>query len=202
LVVTIRHFFFSLPPPLLPHSDFMKSLATARKSLIRSWKLSRRSTMTRPWWECSYMRLSKGKIWERATAAADQKNLTATVSIAYIAVKVENDHQEIVMKLAQAHDVSVETVHATLHKDLPLLGSWPAERSNCFTRRWRRSLGDHSDNRHSFLTISDNVLNVDWSAGCKKQASWHQPQSGGLPVGAGGGTKNGAATNFAKAFWQ
>ncbi len=59
--------------------------------------------------------------------------------------------------------------------------------------------GDHSDDRHSFLTISDNVLNVGGSAGGKKQASRHQPQSGCLPVGAGGGMKNGAAANFAEA---
>jgi hypothetical protein len=42
--------------------------------------------------------------------------------------------------------------------------------------------GDHSDDRHSFLTILDNVLNVGGSAGGKKIASWHQTQSGGLPV--------------------
>ncbi len=50
--------------------------------------------------------------------------------------------------------------------------------------------GDHSNDRHSFLTISDNVLNVGGLAGGEKQASRHQPQSG-LPEGAGGGTKNG-----------
>jgi hypothetical protein len=77
------------------------------------------------------------------------------------------------MKFAQAHDLSVKTVHATLHKDLPLSGSWPAERSNCFTRRRRRSAiqnvpGDQSDDLHSFLTILDNVLNVDGSAGGQK----------------------------------
>jgi hypothetical protein len=62
--------------------------------------------------------------------------------------------------------------------------------------------GYHSDDRHSFLTISDNVLNVGGSAGGKKQASRHQPQSGGLPVGAGGDTKNGAAANFSEALRQ
>jgi hypothetical protein len=62
--------------------------------------------------------------------------------------------------------------------------------------------GDHSDDRHSFFTISDNVLNVGGSARGKKQASQHQPQSGGLPVGAEGGTKNGATANFAEALWQ
>jgi hypothetical protein len=69
------------------------------------------------------------------TVAADQRNFTATVSIADIAAEVENDRQESVMKLAQAHDVSVKTVQATLHKDLMLSGSRPAERSNFFTRR-------------------------------------------------------------------
>ncbi len=99
--------FLSLPPPILHYSDFMKSLVTARKSLIRSRKLSRRSTMTRLRQERSYKRSSKGKIWERAAAAACQRNRTPTVSIAGIAAEVENDHRESVMKLAQAHDVLV-----------------------------------------------------------------------------------------------
>ncbi len=68
-------------------------------------------------------------------AAVDQRNFTATVSIADIAAEVENDRRESVMNLAQAHDVSVKTVHATLHKDLPPSGSRPAERSNFFTRK-------------------------------------------------------------------
>ncbi len=67
--------------------------------------------------------------------AADQRNFTAIVSIADIAAEVEKDRRESVTKLAQAHDVSVKTVHATIHKDLPLSGSQPAERSNCLTRR-------------------------------------------------------------------
>jgi hypothetical protein len=58
--------------------------------------------------------------------------------------------------------------------------------------------GDHSDDRHSFLTIWDNVLNVGGLARGKKQASRHQPQSGGLPVGVGGGTKNALMANFAE----
>jgi hypothetical protein len=62
--------------------------------------------------------------------------------------------------------------------------------------------GDHSDDCHSFLTISDIVLNVSGLAGGKKQASRHQPQSGGLPVGAGGGKKNDAPANFAEALRQ
>jgi hypothetical protein len=62
--------------------------------------------------------------------------------------------------------------------------------------------GDHSDDRHSFLTISDNLLNFGGSAGGEKQASQHQPQSGDLPVGAGRGTKNGTAAKFAEALWQ
>ncbi len=59
-------------------------------------------------------------------AAADQRNLTATVSIGNIAAEVRMI-VENVMKLTQVHVVSVKTVHATLHKDLPLSGSWPAE---------------------------------------------------------------------------
>ncbi len=78
--------------------------------------------MTRPWWERSSKGLSKGEIWDQAAAAADQRNLTSTKSIADIAAEVENDSQESGMKLAQSHDVLVKTVHATLHKDLPEVG--------------------------------------------------------------------------------
>jgi hypothetical protein len=42
------------------------------------------------------------------------------VSIAGIAAEMENDRRESVMKLAQDHDMSAKTVHATLHNDLPL----------------------------------------------------------------------------------
>ncbi len=50
----------------------------------------------------------------------DQRNLTATVSITGITAEVENVHRESLMKLAQAYHVSAKTVHAILHKDLPL----------------------------------------------------------------------------------
>jgi hypothetical protein len=59
--------------------------------------------------------------------------------------------------------------------------------------------GNHSDDRHRFLIILDNVLTVGGSAGSKKQTGRPQPQSGGFLEGAGGGTKYGAAANFAKA---
>jgi hypothetical protein len=61
--------------------------------------------MTRLRRERSYKRISKGEIGDRPAAAADQRNLTATVSIAGIAAEVENDCRESVMKLAQDHDV-------------------------------------------------------------------------------------------------
>ncbi len=140
--------FLSLPPPILRYSDFMKSLVTARKSFIWYRKLSRRSTMTKPRWERSYKRLSKGEIGEQVSAAADQRNRTATVFIAGIAAEVENDHWESVMKLAQGHDVSAKTVHAILHNDLQLSRSRPGGWSNCFTRRRKEAIqsmtGDHS----------------------------------------------------------
>ncbi len=89
--------------------------------------------------------------------------------------------------------MSVKAVHANLHKDLPLSGSRPAEGSNCFMRRRRRRNLEcarrSQQYRHSFLTISDNVLNVGGWAGGEKQASRYQPQSGGLPEGAGGSKK-------------
>ncbi len=62
--------------------------------------------------------------------------------------------------------------------------------------------GDQSDDRQSFLTILDNVLNVVGRPGGKNQASRHQTQSGGLPVWAGGGTKNCTPANVAEALRQ
>jgi hypothetical protein len=53
-------------------------------------------------------------------AAADQRHLYAKTSITNIAIKVENDQQENVRKLTQAHGVMTQMVHATLHKDLQL----------------------------------------------------------------------------------
>ncbi len=113
--------------------------------------------------------------------AADQRNLTAAVSIADITAEVENDCQERVMKLAQAHGVSAKTVHTALHKDLPLSGSQQLRDKTALRGEEEGAIqnvpGDHCDDRRSFLTISDNVLTVGGLARGKNQASWPQPQS-------------------------
>ncbi len=75
--------------------------------------------MARPWWERSYKRLSNGEVGELA-AVADQRNLTVKASVANVASEVENDQQESVMKLSQAHDLLAKTVHATRSMDLEL----------------------------------------------------------------------------------
>jgi hypothetical protein len=127
------------------------------------------------------------------------------VSIADSAAKVENDRQECVMKLLQAHDVSVKTVHATLHRICRFqeVGQLSNQTALLGDEGVIQNVsGNHSDDHRGFLTISDNVLIVGGSVGGKKQASRQQPQSGGLPVGAGGGKKNGTAVNFAKAQLQ
>ncbi len=46
----------------------------------------------------------------------------------------------------------------------------------------------------------DNVLTVGGSARGEERSRQPQPQSGGLPEGAGGGTRNGAAANVAEAL--
>jgi hypothetical protein len=48
--------------------------------------------------------------------------------------------------------------------------------------------GDHSKDRHGFLTILDNVLTVGESAGGEERAGRPEPQSGCL-LGAGEGVK-------------
>jgi hypothetical protein len=128
------------------------------------------------------------------------------VSIANIAADVENDRRESVMKLTQAHNLSVKRFMplftrichfqevGQLSDQTALQGDEEGAIQNV--------PGDHSDDRHSFLTIWDNILSVGGSAGGKKQASQHQPQSGGLPIGVGGGTKNGATANFTQSLQQ
>ncbi len=54
-----------LTPSILSYSDFVKSLANPMKSLRGFRKLSRRSTITRPWREWSFSRLSKAKYKKR-----------------------------------------------------------------------------------------------------------------------------------------
>jgi hypothetical protein len=58
--------------------------------------------------------------------------------------------------------------------------------------------GNQSDDHIGLLIILDNILPVGKSAGGKERAGWPQPQSGGLPEGAEGGKKNGAAANFSE----
>ncbi len=100
-----------LTPSILSCSDFMKSHSTARKGLRGFRRLFIRSTMTKPWRECRYKRLSKSEVKETAEAAvaADRRNLTARALIAFSANEVEK-----VRKLPQAHDVSARTIYATL----------------------------------------------------------------------------------------
>jgi hypothetical protein len=66
----------------------------------------------------------------------------------------------------------------------------------------RNVTGDLSNDRRGFLTILDNVLTLGGSAKGEERSRWPQPQSAGLPEGAGGGTKNGAPANVAKALRQ
>ncbi len=57
---------------------------------------------------------------ETAAAAADQRNRITKASIADMAAKVENDRQENVTKLAQAHDVTARTLYAALMRTAKL----------------------------------------------------------------------------------
>jgi hypothetical protein len=51
---------------------------------------------------------------------ADQRNFNTKVFIADMAAKLEDDRQENVRKLAQAHDVSARTVYAALMRTAKL----------------------------------------------------------------------------------
>jgi hypothetical protein len=65
-------------------------------------------------------------------AAANQRNLTSKASIFDMAAKVENDRQESVKKLAQAHDVLAKTVHAAVMTTCSSQRSRPRRRQNGF----------------------------------------------------------------------
>ncbi len=146
-----------LTPLILHHSDFMKSLATSRKSFRIFRKLSRRSTtMTRPWRECSCKQLTKGEVGE--PTATNQRNLTTKASIADIAAKVEDDQWEC-HKLTQAPcRVGQNGSHYSLQGSAGLkeVRQWWVTKM-LFEERKKEQLRTCGGG-HSFLTILDNVL--------------------------------------------
>jgi hypothetical protein len=74
-------------------------------------------------------KLKEGK---PAAAAVDQSHLKAKATIAYFAAEMENDQRMTVRKLAEAHGMMPETVHATLLRGSELL---PGGCPNCWTSR-------------------------------------------------------------------
>jgi hypothetical protein len=104
----VCHLPFSPNPYILCHSYFAKSLSTARKSLRIFRKLSRRSNMTRPWWECICEQLSKRQL-RRTRGGRPEAPL-----------RKDFYWWKNVKKLAQAHGMMTKMVHATLQKDLKL----------------------------------------------------------------------------------
>ncbi len=60
--------------------------------------------------------IKKAKKETSAAAAADHRHLSAKIFITNVAAKEENDQWESARKLAQAHDMSIKTIHATLHR--------------------------------------------------------------------------------------
>jgi hypothetical protein len=71
---------------------------------------------------------------------------------------VENDQQESIRKLAQAHEVPTKMIHAILHKDLPLSkkSAWWVTKLLYLGDKEGVSQdeqGVHSNKRRHFLTI-------------------------------------------------
>jgi hypothetical protein len=64
----------------------------------------------------TYKRSSKDKGGETGCGGSEKSQCKSFPSP--ISLLKENDWQERVRKLAQAHDVSAKTIHATLHNDL------------------------------------------------------------------------------------
>jgi hypothetical protein len=101
--------------------------------------------MRRPGRERSYRQLSKDQVGE--PAAPDQRNLGSTVSMADIVAEVENDHQESVMKLAQANKVLAKMV-----QDLQLSRSQLGAQSNCFI-----TVGESAEGQRASWTGSASI---------------------------------------------
>ncbi len=195
-----------LTPAHSPSKRFHEIALHSQKKLKKIQEIVKKAYHDKALVRTQLYAIIKGEVGEWAAVAAAQRILTAKVSIGDIAAEVENNRRESVMKFAEDHDVLAKTVHATLHNDLPLSRSRPCEQSNCFTRdeegAIQNVIGDHSNDRHGFLTILDNVLTVGGSARGEERSCRPQPQSGGHPEGAGEGMKNGAAANFAEALWR
>jgi hypothetical protein len=69
------------------------------------------------------------------------------------------------------------------------------------TRNWECASG-HAHDCRDFLTILDNVLTVDKSAGSEERACRPHPPPGDRLEVAGRGAKNGVAADFAEALQQ
>jgi hypothetical protein len=97
---------------------------------------------------------------------------------------VENDLRESVTNLAQAHDVSALKWFMTLFTRICSSQEVGQVSNQTALREDKEGAiqnvpGDHSDNRHGFFNILDNVLTVGGSASGEEQAGRPQPQPGG-----------------------
>jgi hypothetical protein len=127
-------------------------------------------------------------------------------SIADIAIKVENDRRENVMKLAQADDTLTNMVHATLHKDLQLSNTsarWVTKMVYYEMQKKRvRTCKALTKDPRRFMTILDNILNLGESAGGEEQAAGLTHTNEASYMEWEGVQKNGAAMDFAKVLRQ
>ncbi len=76
--------------------------------------------MTRPCQECKYQRSLKYEEGETGGGGGRSVKSQCKGFHRDIAAEVENDQQESIMKLTQAHEMSAKMIHGTFHENLQL----------------------------------------------------------------------------------
>jgi hypothetical protein len=105
---------------------------------------------------------------------ANPRNLSAKASITDITAEVENDQQESVMKLAQAHEMLAKIIHSALHKDLQLLEKSTRWVTKMLYEEMKKGksesvCGDQGDDRSNFLKILYSILTIGETARVKNE---------------------------------
>ncbi len=123
-------------PSILCHNDFMKSLSTATKSLRIFRKLSRRSTVTRLWWEHSCKRLSKRQ------RRGNRRRPTKGAPVQRLSLPPK--WRMTGRKLTQAYGVTTKPVHPRFTRIWSSPRSQQGDHTNRRKRIWRRSEFRHA----------------------------------------------------------
>jgi hypothetical protein len=173
-----------LTPSILHHGYLVKSLAKTMKSLRGFKKLSRRSTMTRPWQEWRYNRLSKAKYKKRRRRRPIREILTQSLpspiwlpNWRMTGKRMSGNSLRPLMCWPEWFTL-LSLERRSSQRSRP--GGWKTvfleDEEGAIQDLW----GGRSDGGLYSLTVSDNVLTLWEAVGGKERAGRPYSRSGGL----------------------